>query len=196
MFQTAPGYFIPFPEKVREKYEMADEAVFANVSYEKLKPLVEDFYHKLAEPLFLVLEIPLSQTEEEEMCGGEGLHFKVMYLDRLKCSEVEDILREYGDILLDDGMSQFAIASHRTKDEIYVQRYQVVTIYSQNPEQYAPFLERYGLSRCKELLTAWSTFSDEHYGECSLVKYRGKTSYDVAEELEKRGLYMAKVVDR
>ena len=68
MFQTAPGVTIPFPDKILEEYQIfKGESICANVSYEKLSSLVTNFYRALPEPLFMVIQLPLSIYEEEKM---------------------------------------------------------------------------------------------------------------------------------
>ena len=59
MFQTASGVTIPFPEKIREQFQVFEgRAIRANISFGKLKFLLTEFYHSLPEPLFFVLQLP------------------------------------------------------------------------------------------------------------------------------------------
>ena len=65
MFQTAPGVTIPFPERIQEQFQVYEgQSIQANISFEKLKPLITEFYQSIPEPLFFVLQIPLSIQEE------------------------------------------------------------------------------------------------------------------------------------
>lgn len=66
-------------------------------------------------------------------------------------------------------MSKFSIASHKTKDEIFVQKHKVITIYGQNRQNYVSLLEKYGLVNTDELKTVWDTFSEKNYGECRRI---------------------------
>lgn len=193
MFQTAPGVTIPYPKKIKEEYQLFPKAVMANISYEKLHPLVQEFYQELEEPLFFVLQIPLSRKEEEEFSDGE-FHQKVMYLDGLTKRQVAGIFNRYGEVLLQDGMSQFAVASHRSKEEIFVQKYKLTEIYAPDPQKYLPLLKRYGLTASEEMTTVWNTFSRESPGECRRVTVSGMDCYTVAEALEKQGMYVAKII--
>lgn len=45
-------------------------------------------------------------------------------------------------------------------------------------------------------MTAWQTFSDEHYGECSRIDTDGKSVYDIPEMLKDRGIYFAERRER
>lgn len=60
MFQTASGVTIPFPERIKEEFQVFEKSISFNLSFEKIKPLVDEFIDQLIEPLFFVLEIPLS----------------------------------------------------------------------------------------------------------------------------------------
>ncbi|MGI6162176.1 MAG: hypothetical protein ACOYJD_09130, partial [Christensenellales bacterium] len=146
LFKTAPGVTIPFPEKILETYEVFEgKGIRANVSYEKLADLVKDFYTLLPEPLFLVMHLPLTMHEESEMGIKGKLHEKVLYLDGQTQDEINAIMDSYGSLLLGDGMSQFAIASHKNNDEIFIQEYKAVDIESKAPEKYIHLLTKYGL---------------------------------------------------
>lgn len=196
MFQTAPGVTIPFPDKILEEYQIFEgESVCANVSYEKLSSLVTDFYKALPEPLSLVMQLPLSIYEENKMGFEEILHQEVLYLDGQTQSQINMIMASYGQLLLSDGLSQFAIASHQSHEEIFVQEYKVVSIYSKMPEKYAALLTKYGLHKTDRLITAWDTFSQDYPGECRSVCIEGLDAYHVADVLKKQGMYRAKIVE-
>lgn len=196
MFQTAPGVTIPFPEKIAEEYQILNEgAICANISYEKLSAFVADFYQALPEPLFFVMQLALSIDEENKMGFEEIRHQEVLYLDGQTLSQIDAIMNSYGQLLLSDGMSQFAIASHQSKDEIFIQKYKVVSIYSKSIEKHAPLLEKYKLRKTDALITAWDTFTHDHPGECRRICIEGMDAYDVADILKTRGMYRAKIID-
>jgi hypothetical protein len=196
MFRTAPGVTIPFPDKILEEYQIfKGESIFANVSYEKLSALVTDFYKALPEPLFFVMQLPLSIFEENKIGFKEILHQEVLYLDGQTQRQIDTIMSSYGQLLLSDGLSQFAIASHKSHEEIFIQKYKVVSIYSKRPEKYVAFLTKYGLHRTDHLITAWNTFSHDYPGECRSICMEGLDAYHVADILKKQGMYRAKIID-
>jgi len=197
MFQTASGVSIPFPKKIQEQFEVFEKSLLFNLSFEKFKPLIAEFLEQLSEPLFFVLELPLSQDEEAELrkSNFDPFHKKVCYLDGQSKWQIKAILVAYGDLLLNDGMSQFAIASHETKDEIYIQKYKVTSIFSNHPERYVDFLKKYGLTQTEKLLTPWDTFSRETPGEVWKIEMNGMDGFDVYDALTKEGLYVAKIVE-
>lgn len=196
MFQTAPGVTIPFPDKIQEEFKVYDgKSIYANISFEKLKPMLTEFYHSLPEPLFFVLQLPLSIHEERKMGDSNTFHQEVCYLDGQTKSQIDDIMEKYGQILLEDGMSQFAVASHVNNEEIFIQKYKLTAFYSSSPRRFIPFLQRYGLTETDNLITVWNTFSQETPGECRRVSINGFDVYDVAEQLKKQGMYRAKIIE-
>lgn len=196
MFQTAPGVTIPFPDKIQEQFQVYEgKSIYANISFEKLKPILTEFYHNLPEPLFFVLQLPLSIHEERKLKDSNTFHQEVCYLDGQTKSQIDDIIEKYGQILLEDGMSQFAVASHVNNEEIFIQKYKLTAFYSSSPRRFNPFLQRYGLTETDNLITVWNTFSQETPGECRRVSINGFDVYDVAEQLKKQGLYRAKIIE-
>lgn len=197
MFQTAPGVTIPRPDLLREEYQVYEGcSVVANISFEKLKDFLLEFVRILQEPLFFVMQLPLCLQEEKQMGLGQILHQEVLYLDLQTRAQINAILTAYGDLLLEDGMSQFAVASHPAREEIFIQKYKLTELYSSQPRRFLPLLHRYGLTETEQLTTAWNTFSKETPGECRLVTRDGMTCYDVADRLKERGMYRAKVIDQ
>jgi hypothetical protein len=196
MFHTASGVKIPFPERIEEKYTLSENWIKFNISFEKLEPFVEDFLISLYEPLFLIIHLPLNAKEEETLRRkADSFHSEVLYLDGQTKKQIGGILDQFGELLLNDGMSQFGIASHKTGDELFIQKYKITNIYSKEIKQYIYLMDKYGISKTDHLLTAWDTFSQEHPGECSKVTIHKKDMYDVVELLKEQGMYRAKIVD-
>lgn len=66
-------------------------------------------------------------------------------------------------------------------------KYNVVTIYSQQLSNYNDFFEAHGIEKVESLITAWDTFSDATPGQAERCDYEGKSVYDLPEELEDWG---------
>lgn len=194
MFRTAPGNILPNTELILEEFQIYEGCIRANISYEKLKPLIEEFYGQLPEPLFFVLQIPLSEQEEEQIGLHEMSHEEVLYLDGQTKEQIDTLFKSYGQILFADGISQFAVASHVTGEEIFIQKYKITDIYSSNVRNYIPLLQKYGLRETDRLVTAWDTFSKDAPGICKMVALEGLDVYQIAGRLKKQGLYRAKIV--
>lgn len=197
MYQTASGVTIPFPEKMKEEFQVFEHSVRFNLSFEKILPMLDEFLDGLEEPLFIVLQLPLTQQEEVGLRKDktDTLHQKVCYLDGQSKEQVEAILQQYGDLLLNDGMSQFAIASHATHDEMFIQKYKLIDIYCNAPSNYYHFLKKYSLTQTDKLVTAWDTFSHETPGEVRRIEMNGIHVFDVYDELVKLGMYDAKIIE-
>ena len=91
MFQTASGVTIPFPEKIKEEYQVYENKIQFHLRFEKLGAMLEDFIARQQEPLFFVLQIPLKRDEELALCPdgvfpeqGWTAHDRVCYLDGQK----------------------------------------------------------------------------------------------------------------
>lgn len=176
MFQTAAGVTVPFPEKLSEQYELDGNTITANLSFEKLSDFVHSFYAELDEPLFLAIH-PDAESDE------------VWYLDGMTKKQLTMILDGYGELLYQDGLSAFAIGSLATEEELFVQKYKVLSIYSPRIGRFAKLLERFGVTRTDKLVTAWDTFSKEHPGEVQRLEIAGQTVPDMIRELQKIGMY-------
>ncbi|MFR2289187.1 MAG: hypothetical protein ACLS69_05265 [Butyricicoccus sp.] len=127
MFQTAAGVTVPFPEKLSEQYELDGNTITANLSFEKLSDFVHSFYAELDEPLFLAIH-PDAESDE------------VWYLDGMTKKQLTMILDGYGELLYQDGLSAFAIGSLTTEEELFVQKYKVLSIYSET-QAFVPLLK-------------------------------------------------------
>lgn len=122
MFQTAAGVTVPYPEKLSEQYLRDGNTITANLSFEKLSDFIHAFYAELDEPLFLAVH-PDAEADE------------VWYLDGMTKKQLTMILDGYGELLCQDGLSAFAIGSLTTEEELFVQKYKVLSIYSETVEQ-------------------------------------------------------------
>lgn len=176
MFQTAAGVTVPFPEKLSEQYRRDGDTLALNLSFEKLDDFVHAFYAELNAPLFLAVH-PDAETDE------------VWYLDGMTKKQLAMILDGYGELLYQDGLSAFAIGSLQTDEEIFVQKYKVISIYSPDIERFLPLLERFGVLRTDDLTTAWDTFSADHPGMAQRLEIAGQTIPDMITELQKIGMY-------
>ena len=178
MFQTAAGVTIPYPEKLSEQYVQDGNTITLNLSFEKLADFVHSFYAELDEPLFLAIH-PDAESDE------------VWYLDGMTKKQLTMILDGYGELLYQDGLSAFAIGSLRTEEELFVQKYKVLSIYSETVQRFEKLLARYDVTRTTKLITAWDTFSEAHPGSAERLEIAGQTIPDMIKELQKIGMYKA-----
>lgn len=202
-FQLPSGVSVPNLSGIHECYEVLHKETFdsfaVNISMEHLESFVVEFYRGLQEPCFFILEIPTNENDEVELRKSEAdpYHMDVFYWDRLTVENINDLWAKYGALLLQDGMSCFGFSSHVTKDEIYVGRYKITNLFTSNSERYTAMLTSYNIPCEDKIKTVWETFTEEEPGELSIIiEQNGKTVYDVADELQKGGLYFAERRER
>ena len=176
MFQTAAGVTVPYPEKLSEQYLRDGNTITANLSFEKLSDFVHSFYAELDEPLFLAIH-PDAESDE------------VWYLDGMTKKQLTMILDGYGELLCQDGLSAFAIGSLTTEEELFVQKYKVLSIYSETVERFEPLLRQFDVEKTPNLVTAWDTFSEAHPGSAERLEVSGQTIPDMIRELCRIGMY-------
>ena len=95
---------------------------------------MHSFYAELDEPLFLAIH-PDAESDE------------VWYLDGMTKKQLTMILDGYGELLYQDGLSAFAIGSLTTEEELFVQKYKVLSIYSETAKRFVPLLKNTAWSR-------------------------------------------------
>ena len=176
MFQTAAGVTVPYPEKLSEQYLRDGNTITANLSFEKLSDFIHAFYAELDEPLFLAVH-PDAEADE------------VWYLDGMTKKQLTMILDGYGELLCQDGLSAFAIGSLTTEEELFVQKYKVLSIYSETVERFEPLLRQFDVEKPPNLVTAWDTFSEAHPGSAERLEVSGQTIPDMIRELCRIGMY-------
>lgn len=193
MFITASGVSVPFPEKITEGYKAFEPGFECNVSFEKLQPLLTDFYVGLEEPLVLILHTPLPTHEEAQQSGSGRLHEQVHYMKGCTKNQISMIMQAYGEIILNDGMSRFGIASEVSRDEIFIAKYKIVYIFSKSIDKYVPLMHKYGLEETDTLVTAWDTFSKQAPGICRRVNINGDDIYSIRDKLLNHGMYKGEI---
>lgn len=184
---------VPFPEKLSEQYEIQENRIVANVGTDKIMNMMLEFIDMHDEWLFFILELPTNWNDEPKDENGElmGRHKDVYYIDGCSQEKAKSILYDIGDLLIDDGRNCFGFGGHESKEEILLDKYNVMTVYTKNPEKYEPFLEKYNITKTGDLVTAWDTFSKEYGGESGIYELDGKDIYSVPEDYKKYGMYFA-----
>lgn len=197
MLTMRKGFSVSFADRLNEGYKTDGKFFTANVSAQKTLPLLENFI-KLHEDekLFFILELPTPETAEPKDENGNitAFHKDIYYLDDCTPAMVRDVLDIVGEMLLDDGISQFGVGSHITNDEMMICKYNIVNLYH-NDEQstfYDGFFEKYGINKTDNLVTAWDMLSPGTFGECTRCEKDGRTVYDIPSVFAELGMYMAK----
>ncbi len=165
----------------------------ANVHAEKILEVFQHFIVIHDEPLFFILELPVSIDREKVIAKNiiKESHKDVYYIDGCSREECLALLIRYGDLLVNDGLSKFGFGGHKSHDEIMLDSYNVVTIYSKELSKFNDFFEPHNIQFVEELVTAWKTFSKTSPGISEIYESNGKTVYDLPEELAEWGIYLA-----
>lgn len=193
MLNMVKGCRINDPSLLYEGYEPTDSGFMANVNADKLQSVFESFILLHNEYCFVILEVPTNAKEESALTSGgtQPFHKDVYYLDGLSPERAVAFLRVYGEWLVHDGMSSFGIGIHSGANEIVLDKYNVVTVYTKTPQKYSGFFEAQGIYEVRDLKTAWDYFTHDKPGDTFLYEYKGKNIYDLVEHLKQYGLYFA-----
>ena len=194
MLNLVKGHQVSLVENLFESFtKLTEHHLMANVHAEKILEVFQHFIVIHDEPLFFILELPVSIDREKVIAKNiiKESHKDVYYIDDCSREECLALLIRYGDLLVNDGLSKFGFGGHKSHDEIMLDSYNVVTIYSKELSKFNDFFEPHNIQFVEELVTAWKTFSKTSPGISEIYESNGKTVYDLPEELAEWGIYLA-----
>ena len=194
MLKLTKGYSVSKPELLEEGFmQTSDVSIIANVDADKIKDVLQHFIVLHEEPMFFILELPVTSDREEEIAPGVvgETHKDIYYIDGCSQEACLVLLERYGELLINDGISSFGFGGHESQDEIMACAYNILTIYSQKLEGYADFYEIHKLWKKDNLVTAWDTFTLDTPGHSERYELDGKTVFDLPEALKEWNIYLA-----
>ena len=194
MLNLVKGHQVSLVENLFESFtKLTEHHLMANVHAEKILEIFQHFIVIHDEPLFFILELPVSIDREKVIAKNiiKESHKDVYYIDGCSREECLALLIRYGDLLVNDGLSKFGFGGHKSHDEIMLDSYNVVTIYSKELSKFNDFFEAHNIQFVEELVIAWKTFSKTSPGISEIYESNGKTVYDLPEELAEWGIYLA-----
>lgn len=194
MLNLVKGHRVTLVENLFESFtKLTEHHLMANVHSEKILEVFQHFIAIHDEPLFFILELPVSIDREKVIAKNiiKESHKDVYYIDGCSREECLKLLIRYGDLLVNDGLSKFGFGGHKSHDEIMLDSYNVVTIYSKELSKFNDFFEPHNIQFVEELVTAWKTFSKTSPGISEIYECNGKTVYDLPEELAEWRIYLA-----
>lgn len=194
MLNLVKGHRVTLVENLFESFtKLTEHHLMANVHSEKILEVFQHFIAIHDEPLFFILELPVSIDREKVIAKNiiKESHKDVYYIDGCSREECLELLIIYGDLLVNDGLSKFGFGGHKSHDEIMLDSYNVVTIYSKELSKFNDFFEPHNIQFVEELVTAWKTFSKTSPGISEIYECNGKTVYDLPEELAEWRIYLA-----
>ena len=194
MLNLVKGHRVTLVENLFESFtKLTEHHLMANVHSEKILEVFQHFIAIHDEPLFFILELPVSIDREKVIAKNiiNESHMDVYYIDGCSIEECLVLLIRYGDLLVNDGLSKFGFGGHKSHDEIMLDSYNVMTIYSKELSKFNDFFEPHNIQFVEELVTAWKTFSKTSPGISEIYECNGKTVYDLPEELAEWRIYLA-----
>lgn len=194
MLNLVKGHRVTLVENLFESFtKLTEHHLMANVHSEKILEVFQHFIAIHDEPLFFILELPVSIDREKVIAKNiiKESHKDVYYIDGCSREECLELLIRYSDLLVNDGLSKFGFGGHKSHDEIMLDSYNVVTIYSKELSKFNDFFEPHNIQFVEELVTAWKTFSKTSPGISEIYECNGKTVYDLPEELAEWRIYLA-----
>ena len=194
MLKLTKGHTVSKPELLEEGYMISgDVTIVANVDANKIKDVLRHFIAMHEEAMFFILELPVTRDREEEFSPGVvgDTHKDIYYIDG--CSQDECLLHleRNGELLINDGISSFGFGGHESQNEIMVGHYNVLTIYSQNLNDFEGFYEMHEIEKKEDIVTAWDTFTKDTPGQSFRYEVEGKTVYDIPDLLKDWNIYLA-----
>lgn len=193
MLKMTEGCRVPKADTLLEQYEIFENKIIANVNADKTETIIRDYINMYDDPMFFFLELPTNQNDEDMLRKNDdgSFHIDVYYIDGMDKKSAALLLSRYGRLLVNDGMSRFGFGVHGQATEIMRDKYNVVSVLSDNIEKHTGIFNSHGIPLSEKCVTAWDTFSYEFPGECRGITVKGKTIYDLPEELKNWGIYFA-----
>lgn len=187
------GSCVQNQDQLSEGYQLDGLQVIANIGADKIVDLLHRFIYMYDEPMFFILELHTNQQNETESPQGQiqSFHNDVYYIDGCSKEDALMILDRVGELLINDGLCSFGFGCHYTKDEVMIEKYNVVRINSSDVQKFSTFFEQLQVPQVEHLITAWNTFTQDQPGESFSVKMNGKDAYDIPEILSDMGIYFA-----
>jgi hypothetical protein len=197
-FGLAQGVEVPNLSGIEEAYsvKLVPEGyhVFTiNVSAEKIPTTFRRLASEVAEPAFFLFELPTHHDVEEQLRKSQSdpFHRDVYYLDGLTWPVAEDIFASYEFLLTHDGEANFGYGSHGGHDEVLVGAYKIFYVYADNSEKYHSALREFGYPEVPQVRTVWDNFTQQSPGRRNVLTKATPTIWQMADQLEEKGLYLA-----
>lgn len=180
-FRLIPGISIPDTSRIKREYKISRGRIYFTISAQDYQGFFSSCVKKLEEPVFFFVEIPDDNGE-----------YRLYYLDNCTEPVAQAILKRYSGILFGDGVIKYGFGSHAVDDEIYMQEYQTVSIYSKDLAKYEEVLASLGYVKSKDCVLSWDVIDKDNVGECINVEADDESYIDMINNLIDVGMYPAK----
>ncbi len=178
MFELIKGAKINNDIQLKEEYEIDGNWIYANVSSEKIRNVIEKFtVIEKGNRFCLFIEFPANIADEnvigiteDGFYQTDSKHIDVYYLDNIDDDYIKYVFDEFGEILINDGLSHFGVLSQSGR-EIGKYKYNVIKAYTR--DDLLPLIKvfnSFDIPETENLITAWDYFSQDNPGESELYK--------------------------
>lgn len=197
-FKIIEGLNISSTDGVKSSYvRINDSEITSVISAEKIKTIVSKAVKTIKRPYFF-LEVPCTEAQEAEFYkkGDSGLHMQLYNLE-VTTDVAEAIIERYGDLLINDGVTNFGFCSLETETEIYVMPFQNIMFYNENNIQvFENILREESISEnsIDNHITIDGLLSENNPADRILVELDGETVFDVIENLKEVGLTLCDII--
>ncbi len=179
-FRLIAGISIPDTSRITREYKISRGRIYFTISAQDYQGFFAAAVKKLKEPVFFFVEIPDDNGE-----------YRLYYLDNCTEPVAQAILKRYSGILYGDGVIRYGFGSHDEDDEIYMQEYQTLSIYSKDLSKYEEVLASLGYKKSKDCVLSWDVIDNDNVGECINVEADDESYIDMINNLIDVGMYPA-----
>ncbi len=179
-----------------EPYDEDSWKFIVLMSAERMAEGLAQLFDALEYPGFLILETPASKKQEQELATQDTkFHKNIYFQDGLAKETAQAIYKEDRELLINDGMSRFGFGSHIQKEEVFVDQYKAIEIWTATPEKYQTMLEGMGLKQRPVLYTMADFIHPRNPCNRKSIQVNGMTVYDLVDSMLSKGLYLAKTTE-
>lgn len=197
-FKVIEGLSIADISEVRPSYtKFSDSEIQCIVSAERIRSIFKRAVKLIKKPYFFI-EVPCTDAQESELLnkGESGAHMQLYNLEVTR--EVANaILERYGDLLINDGVTNFGFGSLETETEIYAMPFQTIMLYNKNDTRgFEKILKQDNITELKpeKFITIDSLLSKNNPADRVMVEFNGETVFDVIENLKEVGLTLCETI--
>ena len=189
-FKVIEGLNIANISRVTSSFtKVSDSEIHCIVSAEMINSILKRTVKLVKKPYFFI-EVPCTDAQEAELKEESGSHMQLYNLEVTQ--EVANaILKRYGDLLINDGVTNFGFGSLETETEIYAMPFQTIMLYNKNDTSgFEKILKQDNITELKpnEFITIDSLLSKNNPADRVMVELNGETVFDVIENLKEVGL--------
>ena len=179
VFTLCQGVSLRSTQDVHSAFSVKGSDISGVLSAQLILKCAVEFIRLVNEPVFFFLELPVEDSQE----------YEIYYLDNCTKEVASAVLKRFGELLANDGLSRFGFGSNKTDEELYFEDYQGFSAYVKEPEAFAQALEKLGAKRQDSFTSLWDVMSDDNIGCLSAVELDGETVFDIPQALSDAGMY-------